>query len=371
MFNTTVLTNQIADKDIRSLSEKIISGERISDDEGILLFEKAETGLLGTLSNIIRERKNANNTYFNKNFHIEPTNICIYQCKFCSYKRKMGEEGSWEHTLDDIAKIAQTYQNTGVTEVHIVGGVHPHRDLYYYGEMMQIVKQHLPNVHIKAFTAIELDYMIKKAGFTLEEGLKKLKEFGLDSIPGGGAEIFDPEIRNVLCKEKSSGNSWLTIHKTAHKCGIPTNATMLYGHIEKYHHRIDHLRQLREVQDETGGFNTFIPLKFRKENNHLSYINEITTVDDLRNYAVSRIYLDNFEHIKAYWPMIGKDVAQMSLSFGVDDVDGTIDDTTKIYSMAGVKESNTMTTTDLIDLIKEANRVPVERDTLYNVIKVY
>ena len=360
------------DNNLKNVCENVLAGKRISEEEGILLFEKADLGLLGGLANIIRERKHGDKTYFNRNFHIEPTNICIYNCKFCSYVRKQGDEDAWEYSLEEVLKITESYKDKQVTEVHIVGGVHPRRDLHYYGDMISKIKQVIPSIHVKAFTAIELDFMIKKAKVSIKEGLQMLKEYGLDSIPGGGAEIFDPEIRKQVCFEKSDANMWLDIHKMAHQVGIPSNATILYGHIEEYKHRIDHMKRLRDLQDETGMFNTFIPLKFRKENNHLSHIGEVTTIEDLKNYAVSRIFLDNFDHIKAYWPMIGKHTTQLSLSFGVDDVDGTIDDTTKIYSMAGVEDqSPTMNTRELTDLISEVNRIPIERDTLYNVVKDY
>ncbi len=357
---------------IKKICDKILAGERINQEEGILLYESAESGLVGSLANVVRENKNGNKVYFNRNFHIEPTNICIYSCKFCSYVRKPGEEGAWEYSLDDILELTRSYVGKPVTEVHIVGGVHPRRDLHYYGNMIAEIKKILPHVHVKAFTAIELDFMIKRARVGLKEGLKMLKDYGLDSIPGGGAEIFAPEIRKQVCFEKSDANMWLNIHKTAHQVGIPSNATILYGHIENYEHRIDHLHKLRELQDETGMFNTFIPLKFRKANNHLSYIGEVSMIEDLKNYAVSRIYLDNFDHIKAYWPMIGKDTAQLSLSFGVDDIDGTIDDSTKIYSMAGVEDQTpSMNTKQLTKLILDANRIPIERDTVYNELKDY
>ena len=368
----TLLNAEGLDKDLKNIAQKIVNNIRISDDEAILLYKKGELGFLGVLANFIREQKHGNKTYFNKNFHIEPTNICIYNCKFCSYVRKIGQEGAWEYTIDEILKTVESYKNTGVTEVHIVGGVHPKRDLHYYGEMMQKIKEIIPNIHIKAFTAVELEYMIKKAKLSLEDGLLKLKEYGLDSIPGGGAEIFHPDIRKEICDEKASTDMWLTIHETAHKVGIPSNATILYGHVEKYEHRVHHMSKLRELQDKTGGFNTYIPLKFRKENNSMSHIGEVTSIEDLKNFAVSRIYLDNFPHLKAYWPSIGKEIAQLSLSFGVDDIDGTIDDSTKIYSMAGAEDQNPkMTTNDLVKLVKDVKRIPIERDTLYNVINTF
>lgn len=355
----------------KSIIDKITNQIRLSPNEGIELFN-FDLGALGILANHINQQKNFDKVYFNKNIHIEPTNICIYDCKFCSYHRKVNQEGSWEYSIEDIIKKVSEYKNTNLTEIHIVGGVHPKRDLHYYGKMIQEIKKVLPDVHIKAFTAVELDFMIKKAHVSLKEGLIQLKEYGLDSIPGGGAEIFEPEIRKQVCHDKSTADQWLTIHETAHNVGLPSNATILYGHIENIQHRIDHLDQLRTLQDKTKGFNTFIPLKFKQANNSLSYIGEVNTLEVLKMFAISRIYLDNFDHIKAYWPMLGKDTSQISLSFGVDDIDGTIDDSTKIYSMAGAKDQKpSMSTIDLVELIKDAGKKPVERDTVYNVIKEY
>jgi aminodeoxyfutalosine synthase len=286
--------------------------------------------------------------------------------------RERGDLQAWEMTEEQIYDIVKKYDNQPVTEVHIVGGVHPKMGLHYFARLIKNIKQIRPDIHVKAFTAVELEYMCRKAKVSYEEGLKILKEHGQDSLPGGGAEIFDEQIRNEICADKCTTSQWLEIHETAHKLGMPSNATMLYGHIEKYHHRIDHMERLRSLQDKTGGFNTFIPLKFRNQENEMSHIAETTVVEDLKNYAVSRIFMDNFNHIKAYWPMIGRHVAQMSLDFGVDDIDGTIDDSTKIYSMAGSEEqSPSLSTQDLVALIKGANRHPVERDTVYNIIKDY
>ena len=366
------IDNKYIANDIKDIAEKVINNIRINEEEGLLLYEKGELSFLGTLANYIREKKHGNYTFFNRNFHIEPTNICIYNCKFCSYVRKINQEGAWEYSIDDILEKVISYNNIPITEVHIVGGVHPKRDLYYYGEMLEKIKEIRPDIHIKAFTAVELEFMIKKANLPLEEGLLKLKEFGLDSIPGGGAEIFHPEVRKEVCDEKATTNMWLEIHETAHKVGLPSNATILYGHVENYFHRIDHMSKLRELQDKTGGFNTYIPLKYRKENNKLSHIGEVSSIEDLKNFAVSRIYLDNFNHLKAYWPMLGMQLTQLSLAFGVDDIDGTIDDSTKIYSMAGAEDKNPkLSTNDLVFLIKQAHRIPAERDTLYNIIKKY
>lgn len=353
------------------ISEKVISGNRITPEEGLNLYQTADLGFLGLLSNFIRDKKNGNDAYFNKNFHVEPTNICIYRCKFCSYSRKMNEEGSWQKEIDDIVDMAKAYQGKDVTEVHIVGGVHPDRDLSYYAEMVNQVRQTLPNIHIKAFSAVELEYMFKKSGVSAEKGFEMLKNAGLNSIPGGGAEIFDEKLRKQICPDKVSSQNWLKIHECAHQNGILSNATMLYGHIETYAHRIDHLNRLRELQDKTHGFNCFIPLKYRKANNPMSEIGEVTLIEDLKNYAVSRIFLDNFSHIKAYWPMIGKEMAQLSLSFGIDDIDGTIDDTTRIYTMAGEEETPALTTGELVKLIRQAKRIPVERDSLYQKVRVY
>jgi aminodeoxyfutalosine synthase len=355
---------------IEEILNKVIRGERINKEEGILLYQKADLSILGFLANRIREQKNGDRVYFNRNLHIEPTNQCVYACKFCSYYRKKGEEG-WEFSREDMIKQVQDMGDQ-ITEVHIVGGVHPKWDVHYYGELFQDIKAIRPDVHIKAFTAVEISYIAKRAKMTLVEGLKALKEYGLDSIPGGGAEIFDEEIRQKVCPSKDTGAEWLNLHETAHQLGIPTNATILYGHIENVAHRIDHLDRLRELQDRTKGFNVFIPLKYKSENNELSYLGEVSVVEDIKMYAMSRIYLDNFNHIKAYWPMIGKDIAQLLLSFGVDDFDGTINDSTKIYSLAGAEDqSPSMNTDDMIKLIKDVGRQPIERDSIYNILKEY
>ena len=357
----------------KSISEKVFEGERITFDEGVRLFREADLSLLSMLADVVRERMNGNTTYFNRNFHIEPTNLCVFACKFCSYSRtlKQKEEG-WVLSEEEILERVKSYDGKPITEVHIVGGVHPKLDLKFFCDVLRKIKQHRPSLHIKGFTAVELDYMIRKANVSVTEGLQMLKDAGLDSLPGGGAEIFDEEIRNEICEDKCTTEQWLYIHETAHNLGLRSNATILYGHIEKYEHRIDHMERLRNLQDKTGGFNTFIPLKFRNKDNEMSHIPEVSVTEDLRNYAVSRIYLDNFRHVKAYWPMIGRTVASLSQSFGVDDLDGTIDDSTKIYSMAGAEEQTpVLTTSQIIELIRQSGRTPVERDTLYNVVKEY
>jgi len=361
------------DKDLKRIAEKVLLAQRITDEEGILLFKKGSLPFVGALANFIRERKHGNTTYFNRNFHIEPTNVCVFSCKFCSYSRLYAnKEEGWELSIDQMLDIVKSYDGKPITEVHIVGGVHPKMNMAYFIELMQKIKNHRPGLHVKAFTAVELDYMFRKAKLTVEEGMKQLHDAGLDSLPGGGAEIFAPEIREQICADKVDANGWLHIHEVAHQLGMHSNATMLYGQIEKYEHRIDHMRRLRELQDKTGGFNTFIPLKFRNQDNDMSYVTESTTTEDMRLYAIARIYLDNFPHLKAYWPMLGRENAQLSLAFGVNDIDGTIDDSTKIYSMAGSEEqSPTMNTQQLVTLIKQVKRSPVERDTLYNVVKDY
>jgi aminodeoxyfutalosine synthase len=364
-----ILIENIKDKNLREIAGKVSQAQRISTEEGLLLFRKAELPLLGMLAGIVRRRNNGNRAFFNHNFHIEPTNKCVYNCRFCSYHKREGDPESWEFSHEEMLAIVREFDNKPVTEVHIVGGVHPSHDLHYWSDLIRKIKEYRPGLHVKAFSAIELDYMINKAGYSIEDGLKLLKSAGLDSIPGGGAEIFDEDLRKTICGEKSSSSGWLSIHETAHRNGMKSNATMLYGHIEKYSHRIDHLERLRGLQDNTGGFNAFIPLKYKKANNSMSYLGEVSLVEDLRNYAVSRIYLDNFPHIKAYWPMIGKEGAQLSLSYGADDMDGTIDDTTRIYTMAGSEEKPQMTTEEICRLIRQAGYIPVERDSLYRTVK--
>ena len=373
MLSTIAESNFKVPKELLDIQEKVYNNERITDEEGLLLFQKGSLPFLGSLANYIREKKHGDITYVNRNFHIEPTNVCIFTCNFCSYSRLYAhrEEG-WELSAEQMLHMVKKYDGQPVTEVHIVGGVHPKMNLEFFAEVLRQIKKHRPSLHIKGFTAVELDYMFRKAKMTNEEGLTYLKNAGLDSLPGGGAEIFDEQIREKICADKVNSEGWLKIHEAAHKLGMHSNATMLYGHIENYSHRIDHMSRLRNLQDKTGGFNTFIPLKFRNKDNDMSNVNESTIVEDMKMYAVARIYMDNFPHLKAYWPMLGRQNAQLSLSFGVNDIDGTIDDTTKIYSMAGAEEQNpSMTTGELVALIKQVKRRPVERGTLYNVIKEY
>jgi aminodeoxyfutalosine synthase len=368
-----LLSNPQLSPELKNIAEKVLHNQRITFDEGVLLYEKAELGYLGVLANYIREQKHGDKTYFNRNFHIEPTNLCVYDCKFCSYSRLLKQRADgWEYTMEEMLDIVKKYDDQPVTEVHIVGGVLPQYDVAFYSELFSRIKAHRPNLHVKALTPVEYHYIFKKAKIDYATGMKLMKDAGLESIPGGGAEIFHPEVRDLIAKDKCTGDQWLAIHEEWHKLGMRSNATMLYGHIEKFYHRVDHMERLRQLQDRTGGFQTFIPLKFRNQDNQMSNVPESTVVEDLRNYAIARIYLDNFDHIKAYWAMISRTTAQLSLNFGVDDIDGTLDDTTKIYSMAGAEEQKpAMSTKELVNLIKQAGRYPIERDTLYNVVTDY
>lgn len=368
-----LLNNQYISEPLRVIAQKVKDKERINFDEGVYLYEHAELSYLGILANFIREEKHGDKTYFNRNFHLEPTNLCVYDCKFCSYSRliKQKEEG-WALTMEEMLDVVKKYDDEPVTEVHIVGGVLPQYDVTFYAALFTAIKKHRPGLHVKALTPVEYHYIFKKAKIDYATGMKLMKDAGLESMPGGGAEIFDPEIREQIAKDKCTGEQWLAIHEEWHKLGMRSNATMLYGHIEEFKHRVDHMEKLRQLQDKTGGFQTFIPLKFRNQNNQMSNVPEVSVIEDLRNYAIGRIYLDNFDHLKAYWAMISRETAQMSLNFGVDDIDGTLDDTTKIYSMAGAEEQNpAMSTAELVELIKQVDRKPIERDTLYNVVKDY
>lgn len=369
-MDTASVTADYLTKEFVNISKKIENKERISDEEALFLLENASLALLGSLANQIRERLHGDKTYFNKNIHIEPTNICVFDCKFCSYSRLLREkEQGWKHSEKEMIDMLNNAPKD-ITEVHIVGGVHPKMGLDFFANLIKKIKKLRPQIHVKAFTAVELEYICRKAKVSYKEGLQILKDAGQDSLPGGGAEIFDEKVRKEICEDKCSSAQWLEIHEAAHSLGMPSNATMLYGHIEKHKHIIDHMSRLRNLQDKTGGFNTFIPLKFRNKNNQMSHINEASVIEDMRIYAIARIYLDNFKHLKAYWPMIGKQSAQTLLAFGVNDIDGTIDDTTKIYSMAGAEDQNPkMTTEEIVHLIKQVKRQPIERDTLYNTIK--
>lgn len=367
------IVDQQTEPRLKEIGQKVLQNVRLSPEDGLYLFENAELNYVGALANMVRENMHGHKTYFNRNFHIEPTNVCIFTCDFCSYSRSYkNREDGWELGVEQMMDIVRKYDGEPVTEVHIVGGVHPKMNLDFFCDLLQQIKSHRPDLHRKGFTAVELEYMIRKAKLSTEEGMKKLFDAGLQSLPGGGAEIFDQEVRDKICPDKVDAAGWLHIHETAHKLGMHSNATMLYGHIETYAQRVDHMERLRQLQDRTGGFNCFIPLKFRNQNNDMSHIAESSLIEDLKTYAIARLYLDNIKNLKAYWPMLGRETAQLTLDYGVNDLDGTIDDSTKIYSMAGSEEQNpSLSTEQLCDLIRAVGRIPVERDTIYNEIKVY
>lgn len=374
-MNLDNLLSSNISSDLKEVARKVYHKERITAEEGVLLYQKADLNFLGSLANYIREEKHGDVTYFNKNFHVEPTNICVFDCKFCAYSkllRNKGDYDAWELSEEQILDKVKSYEDQEVTEVHIVGGVHPKMGLQYFADLIKNIKSIRPELHVKAFTAVELEYMCRKAKVSYKEGLQILKDHGQDSLPGGGAEIFAEAVRAEICNDKCSSDQWLEIHETAHSIGMPSNATMLYGHVESFEDRVDHMNRLRELQDKTNGFNTFIPLKFRNGNNQMSHIEEVSVLEDLRVYAIARIFMDNFNHIKAYWPMIGRQTAQLTLGYGVNDIDGTIDDSTKIYSMAGAEEqSPSMTTSQIVELISQVGRKAVERDSVYKELNTY
>ncbi len=356
----------MTDTTIDQLSEKVKTGHRLSAGELLYLYDHGSLSQLAFLAHHCRVQRNGAKVFFNRNFHLEPTNICVNDCVFCSYRRNEGEAGSWDYSPEELMEQCRAYVGANITEVHIVGGVHPSRDVHYYAALLQGVKKVLPHVHIKAFTAIELDYMIRKAGLPLDKGLALLRQCGLNAIPGGGAEILDDDIRRQLCPKKGTSAIWLNVHEAAHRLGIRTNATMLFGHIETRQHRIQHLLRLRDLQDATGGFDAFIPLKYKSRNNELGDIGEVSGMEVLRTMAISRLALDNIPHLKAYWPMLGKGLMQLSLLFGADDIDGTINDSTKIYSMAGAEDTHpVLTDTELFRLVGDAGFIPAERNTFY------
>ncbi len=354
---------------IEKIKDKVHAGRRLTAEDGLALFRSHDLLALGRMASEAAQRKNGSKVYFVQNMHINPTNICVNRCTFCAFSRSKGEEGAYEMSIGDILGRART-AGGNVREFHIVSGLHPDLPFAWYLDMLRALKKEFPAVHLKAFTAVEIDYLAKIAGLGLSETLLKLKEAGLGSLPGGGAEIFDAPVRNTLCAEKISGARWLEVIEAAHKAGLKSNATMLYGHIETYEHRIDHLVRLRELQDRTGGFQAFIPLSFHSQNTEIKKSAYTTGFDDLKTLAVSRLMLDNFDHIKAYWVMLGEKIAQVSLSFGVDDLDGTVVEE-RITRAAGGATDGSMTRDELLHLIRQAGKTPVERDTVYREIKVW
>ncbi len=351
------------------IEDKVRSGLRLSREDGIALFRTTDLLGLGRLASRVAQTRNGNRVHFVQNMHINPTNICVNRCKFCAFSRSKGEPGAYEMTIDDILAKART-AGPGVREFHIVSGLHPDLPFSWYPEMLRSLKREFPHIHLKAFTAVEIDYLQKLSGLGLSGTLDALREAGLGSLPGGGAEIFNPGVRNTLCAEKISGDRWLEVMEAAHRLGLRSNATMLYGHIETVEDRVDHLLRLRDLQDRTDGFQAFIPLSFHAQNTEIKKSAYTTGFDDLKTLAVSRLLLDNFDHIKAYWVMLGEKITQVSLSFGVDDIDGTVVEE-RITKMAGGTTDGCMTRDDLVHLIRTAGRTPVERDTVYHTVRIW
>lgn len=348
-------------------AEHLLAGERLNEDDGRALFAEPNLALLATMASWVRIRKNGLQAYYNRNGHVEPTNRCIFRCAFCSFRKEHGQDGVWTLTLDEILQRAKALQDEGCTEIHITGGVHPDWTLSDLEHVVKSVREVAPRLHVKAFSAIELLPFFTQAGVSIFAGLGRLQQAGLGSLPGGGAEIFAEDVRQRICPEKGSADDWLSIHRAAHKLGLCSNATMLFGHVESLADRVDHLLRLRALQDETGGFNCFIPLKFRAAGNALGLRGEVTMAEVLRTFAVSRILLDNIQHLKAYWPMLGKAHIPLALAFGADDLDGTIGNSTKIYSMAGAEEQKpSATVEELEQIVRDAGFIPVERDSLYH-----
>jgi aminodeoxyfutalosine synthase len=361
-FEMSELT--LTDARLSPIAEKVLAGKRLNADDGIALYRSPDLLAVGWLANYVREKRHGNTTYFNVNRHINPTNVCVAHCRLCAFGRDPSAPGSYTFALEEIYQRAEQGVREGATEFHIVGGLHPDLTFAHYLELVRGLKQRCPGVHLKAFTMVEVHYFARIAKLSIEETLRKMKEAGVDSCPGGGAEIFHPRVRKIICDHKTSGQMWLSTAKKAHEAGLHSNATMLYGHVETEEERVDHLLKLRELQDETHGFVTFIPLAFHPENTALSHIPKPTGYADLRNIAVSRLLLDNFEHIKAYWIMLSPSIAQIALRFGANDLDGTVVEE-KIYHDAGAKTSEFTPRAELERLIRAAGRVPVERDTLY------
>jgi aminodeoxyfutalosine synthase len=354
----------ITDPGLKPIADKVFAGERLSMDDGIALYRSPDLLAVGWLANHVREKRHGNITYFNVNRHINPTNVCVAHCKLCAFGRDPNAPGAYTFALEEIYQRAEQGVREGATEFHVVGGLHPDLTFDHYLELVRGLKQRCPSVHIKAFTMVEVHYFSRIAKISIEEVLGKMKEAGVDSCPGGGAEIFHPRVRKIICDHKTSGQMWLNTARKAHQAGLHSNATMLYGHVETEEERVDHLLKLRELQDETHGFVTFIPLAFHPDNTALAHIPKPTGYADLRNIAVARLLLDNFDHIKAYWIMLSPSIAQIAQRFGANDLDGTVAEE-KIYHDAGAKTSEFTPRAELERLIRAAGRIPVERDTLY------
>lgn len=350
---------------LETIREKVLTGQRLSFEDGLFLDQHADLHTLGELANIVRERKNGNVAYYNINEHLNPTNVCVYRCTFCAFRADLRSPKGYVMSDEQILERAREADSRGCTELHIVGGLHHQLPYEWYLNIIRIIHRDYPQLHLKAWTAVEWDWFARLTGRQTRDLLAEMHEAGLGSLPGGGAEIFHPEVRSKICEHKADADEWLRIHREAHELGLRSNATMLYGHIEEPRHRIDHLIRLRELQDQTGGFQTFIPLAFHPDNTRLAHIPKPSGVMDLRIMALSRLMLDNFPHVKAYWVMLGIKTAQTALSFGADDIDGTVVHE-KIYHDAGSDSPQELSVAEIRRLIEEAGRVPVERDTLYH-----
>jgi aminodeoxyfutalosine synthase len=355
------------DQRLEPIAAKVLAGERLSAEDGLALYASNDVLAVGWLANYVRERMHGDLTYFNVNRHINPTNVCVAACKLCAFGRKKGDPAGYTMALDEAFETAASGYSEAVTEFHIVGGLHPDLPLEFFLDLVHGLKERFPKVHIKAFTMVEIAFFARRAKLTIQQTLEKLRDAGVDSMPGGGAEIFAPRVRSIICDHKIDGSEWLETARLAHNMGFRSNATMLYGHIENDEDRVDHLMKLRDLQDETGGFQTFIPLAFHPENTPLDHLPVTTGLTDIRQVAVGRLLLDNFAHIKAYWQMMTPKIAQIALRFGADDLDGTVIEE-KIYHDAGATTPQGLTRKDLCRLITEAGRVPVERDTLYHAV---
>lgn len=351
-----------------AIREKVEAGHRLSFEDGLALEASNDLFAIGSMANMVRERYNGNFGYYNVNTHINPTNVCVYKCDFCAFRADLDDKRAYVMNQAQILERAKSAHDRGATELHIVGGLHHKLPFSYYVDIVRWIKETYPEIHIKAYTGVEIEFFAKIARLSIREVLQELVDAGLGSLPGGGAEIFHPEVRAEVCGAKASTEVWLDVHRTAHQLGLHTNATMLYGHIDKAKHRIDHMVRLRELQDETGGFQTFIPLAFHPDNSRMDEIPKPSGVMDLKTMAISRLMLDNFPHIKAYWVMLGIKTAQVALAFGADDIDGTVVHET-IYHEAGAETPQEITVNEIRRLIAEAGRIPVERDTLYHKVE--
>ncbi len=352
---------------LKSIQDKVTAGVRLSEEDALALFRSRDIHAVGEMADFANRRRNGDRVYFIVNRHINPTNICVNRCRFCAFSKSREEPSAYTMTMDEVLVRAEEARSQNATELHIVGGLHPDLPFDFYLRMLRTLRERFPEMHIQAFTAVEIDHFCRITGLPLAEVIRMLKEAGLGSLPGGGAEIFAAEIRNLICSEKIPGERWLEIMEEVHGAGLRSNATMLYGHVETLESRVDHMRRLRELQDRTGGFQSFIPLAFHPRNTEIAK-GYTTGLEDLLCLAVGRIFLDNFRHVKSFWIMVGPRIAQLSLHFGVNDIDGTVVEE-KITHAAGARAGQEMTVAELVTMIRQAGRVPVERDTLYNVIR--